>query len=441
MKRADIVELVRWKSSSHRKPLIISGARQVGKTWLMKHFGAQEYEKMAYINFESDSTLKNIFSGDFDIQRILLAIRIATGVNAEPGNTLIVLDEIQEAPGALTSLKYFYENAPEYHVMSAGSLLGVALHKQASFPVGKVDFLHLYPLSFREFLEAVGEAPLTELLDNGDWNLISAFMNRYRELLRQYYYIGGMPEAVASFRETSDFTLARSIQKRILMAYEQDFSKHAPYSEVPRLRALWNAIPGQLAKENRKFIFGALKQGARAREYEMAISWLVDCGLAYQINRVNKPAVPLKAYEDLSAFKLFMLDVGLLGAMVDLDVKTLLEGNSIFEEFKGSITEQYVLQQLVTMKDMPVYYWSAPKATAEIDFLIQYEGKIIPLEVKAEENLKAKSLKSFCEKYKPSIAIRTSMSGFRKEEWLINLPLYGISRLPEVVTKEAQEKG
>lgn len=432
MKRTEATELIKWKNSNNRKPLIIRGARQVGKTWLMKAFGREEYTQCAYVNFESNKALKNIFEDDFNINRIITALQIETGLTIDAGNTLIILDEIQEAPGALTSLKYFYENAPEYHIISAGSLLGVALNRHTSFPVGKVDFLDLHPLSFTEFLKATGEKPLFDLLGSKDWSLIKTFRLKYIQLLKQYYYIGGMPEAILSFTANNDFNEVRAIQKRILAAYEQDFSKHAPNEIVPRIRMLWNAIPAQLAKENKKFIYGIIKRGARAKDYELAMSWLIDCGLIHKVNRVNKPGMPLKAYGDFSAFKLFMVDVGLLGALVDLDIKTLLNGNDLFEEFKGALTEQFVLQQLITQKEMAVYYWSAENATAEIDFLVQYAGQIIPLEVKAEENLKAKSLKVFCEKYKPATAIRTSMSDYRKEDWLTNLPLYAISELSEL---------
>lgn len=432
MKRIETAELVRWKNSSSRKPLIIRGARQVGKTWLMKAFGREEYTQCAYVNFESNKALKNIFGDDFNINRIITALQIETGVTIDAKNTLIILDEIQEAPGALTSLKYFYENAPEYHIISAGSLLGVALNKHTSFPVGKVDFLDLYPLSFTEFLEAAGEKPLLDLLKSKDWTLIKTFRLKYIQLLKHYYYIGGMPEAVLAFTGNNDFNEVRSIQKRILAAYEQDFSKHAPNEIVPRIRMLWNAVPAQLAKENKKFIYGVIKQGARAKDYELAMSWLIDCGLIHKVNRVNKPGIPLKAYEDFSSFKLFMVDVGLLGALVDIDIKTLLNGSELFEEFKGALTEQFALQQLITDKELAIYYWSAENATAEIDFLVQFSGQIIPVEVKAEENLKAKSLKVFCEKYKPATAIRTSMSDFRKEDWLTNLPLYAIGQLSEL---------
>ncbi|WEK37019.1 MAG: ATP-binding protein [Candidatus Pseudobacter hemicellulosilyticus] len=433
MKRHQLSYLQSWKNSQSRKPLIIRGARQVGKTWLMKEFGSKEYENTAYVNLESNATLRAVFTGDFDINRILTAIRIETGETVAPGKTLLILDEIQEAPAALTSLKYFYENAPEYHVIAAGSLLGVALNANTSFPVGKVDFIDLYPFSFIEFLEAVNEKALADLLKSHDWTLINSFADRYIDWLKQYYYVGGMPEVVGTFASRKDFDEIRAIQKRILTAYEQDFSKHAPNEIVPRIRMLWNSIPAQLAKENRKFIYGLLRQGARAKDYELAMSWLIDCGLIHKVNNVSKPAIPLKAYEDFQVFKLFLVDIGLLAAMTDLDVKTLLEGNDIFEEFKGALTEQYVLQQLITGLDAGVYYWSPNNVRSEIDFLIQVAGQVIPIEVKAAENLQAKSLKVYTDKFSPSTALRASMSTYRKKTWLTNLPLYAISELAAVL--------
>ena len=418
--------LIAWKNKQQRKPLIIRGARQVGKTWLMKEFGKNEYDQTAYINFESSKLLKAWFVDNFDIQRIITALQIETGVQINAENTLIIFDEIQEAEGAVTSLKYFCENAPQYHIIAAGSLLGVALQKHTSFPVGKVEFLDLHPINFTEFLMALEKQPLLDLLKSQDWLLIKSFKDKYIHLLRQYYYIGGMPEAVLSFKTYNDFKEVRVIQKRILSAYEQDFSKHAPIKIIPRIRMLWNSIPAQLAKENKKFMYGVIKLGSRAKDYELAMSWLIDCGLVHKVCRASKPGIPLKAYEDVAAFKLFIVDIGLMGAMGDIDVRTLIQGNVIFEEFKGALTEQYVLQQLFTMPDIAIYYWSAERSTAEVDFLIQYAGEVIPIEVKAEENLKAKSLKTFYQKYSPKTAIRTSMSDFRKEDWLLNLPLYAI---------------
>ncbi|MCD6347267.1 MAG: ATP-binding protein [Bacteroidales bacterium] len=427
MERDAIHSLVRWKNKQDRKPLIIRGARQVGKTWLIKEFGGNEYSKTAYVNFESSKLLKTLFIENFDIPRIITAIQIETGVHINAEDTLIVFDEIQEAEGAITSLKYFYENAPQYHIIAAGSLLRVALHNSTSFPVGKVEFLELFPLSYKEFLMAMSQQPLLDLLNSRDWILIKSFREKYIQLLRQYYYIGGMPEAVHSYCTQNDFNEVRAIQKQILTAYEHDFSKHAPNEIVPRIRMLWNSIPSQLAKENKKFIYKAVKQGSRAKDYELALSWLIDCGLVKKVCRVSKPGIPLKSYENYGAFKLFIVDVGLLGAMGNINIKTILEGNAIFEEFKGALTEQYVLQQLGVIPDMAIYYWSAERSAAEIDFLVQTQGQVIPVEVKAEENLQAKSLKTFCNKYSTSKAIRSSMSDFREEDWLTNLPLYAIS--------------
>jgi len=433
MERKAMQDLKNWKSRSSRKPLIIRGARQVGKTWLMKEFGQNEYNQTAYVNFESSKSLNSLFADDFDIERIIAAIQIETGVQIKAETTLIIFDEIQEADGAITSLKYFNENAPQYNIISAGSLLGVSLHKQTSFPVGKVEFMDLFPLSYEEFLIAMDQQPLVNLLDKKNWTLIKSFKSKFIQYLRIYYYVGGMPESVLSYKEKIDFREVRSIQKRLLEAYENDFSKHAPYDIVPRIRMLWNTIPAQLAKENKKFIYKAVKPGSRAKDYELALSWLVDCGLAHKVTRVSKPGIPLKSYEYYGAFKLFITDVGLMCAMGDIDVRTLLEGNSIFEEFKGALTEQFVLQQLKPKKDLVIYYWSAEKSKSEIDFLIQYSGNVIPVEVKSEENLQAKSLKTYCQKYSPQKAIRTSMSDFRKEDWMTNLPLYAISRITELI--------
>lgn len=433
MERTAKAYLKHWKGAETRKPLVIRGARQVGKTWLMKEFGRTEFAQTAYVNFESSRFLKNLFVEDYNINRIISAIQIETGVQVDAANTLIILDEIQEAEGGITSLKYFYENAPEYHVMAAGSLLGVSLHQNVSFPVGKVDFLDLYPLSFPEFLMALNQEPLLKLIESKDWSLIRSFKSRFTELLRQYYYTGGMPEVVLSFSQKNDFAEVRQIQNNILSAYEQDFSKHAPVEIVPRIRMLWNSSLSQLAKENKKFIYSAVKKGARAKDFELSLSWLLDSGLLYKVNRINKAGIPLKAYEDMDAFKLFVVDVGLLAAIGDMDVKTLLDGNIVFEEFKGALTEQFVLQQLKTIPGVPTYYWSAEKANAEIDFVIQYSDRAVPLEVKAAENLQAKSLKSFKQRYPESIAVRTSMSDYRKEEWLTNIPLYTINALLSIL--------
>ena len=429
MYRSALTKLQEWKDKPKRKPLIIRGARQVGKTWLMKEFGRTSFANIAYINFDNNRRMRILFEDDYDLKRIITALQIESGVKITPEDTLIIFDEVQEVPQALTALKYFYENAPEYAVVAAGSLLGIAMHQGTNFPVGKVDELQLFPLSFREFLLATDNAPLVELLDHLDWPLITTFKSKYIDLLRQYYYVGGMPEAVAAYVERGDFAEVRAIQSALLAAYEQDFSKHAPNNIVPRLRMVWQSIPAQLAKENRKFIYGMLREGARAKDFEVALQWLADCGLIHRVHRVSKPGMPLKAYHDLTAFKLYLLDVGLLAAMGDIDVRTLLGGNDIFVEFKGALTEQYVLQQLIAEVGVTPYYWSSEHGTGEIDFLFQLTGTIVPLEVKAEENLRARSLRSFNEKYPGLRPVRTSMSEHRKEAWMENWPLYAIGEL------------
>ena len=426
MYRKGIEELIRWKNNSARKPLIVRGARQVGKTWLMREFGRTQYEQCAYINFDNNARMQELFKGDLQIERLITALQIEAGVTIRPHNTLLVFDEVQEVPRALSALKYFCENAPQYHVIAAGSLLGVALHPGTSFPVGKVDFLDLYPLDFLEFMLATGNESLVELLKSRDFSLITSFKGRYIDLLKQYYFVGGLPEAVAQFADSRDFNVVRAVQQKILTAYEQDFSKHAPFETVPRIRMLWASIPAQLAKENRKFIYGMIRQGARAREYELAMAWLIDCGLVYKVGRISKPDMPLMAYQDFNAFKLFVMDVGILAAMSNLDAKSLLDASRIFNEFKGTLTEQYVLQQLVAGGKVKPFYWSAEGSTGEIDFVFQWGGEVVPLEVKAAENLQAKSLKNYCAKYKPRQAVRTSLSDYRREEWLLNIPLYAI---------------
>lgn len=426
MKRTIIGQLEKWKNSKTRKPLIIRGARQVGKTWVMKEFGKKHYQQLVYVNFEHSEILRNTFVPDFNIERILNILQIETNVQIDPANTLIIFDEIQEAPKGITALKYFQETAPEYHIIAAGSLLGVSLHANESFPVGKVDFVDLYPLSFEEFLINVRQKSLYNIIRRKDVELLHTFHDKLVDYLRTYYFLGGMPEVIASYLDQKDFNEARAIQKRILIGYEQDFSKYAPYEIVPRIRLVWTSILKQLAKENKKFIYSAVKKGARAKEFELAINWLVNAGLVYKVNRVSKPGFPLIAYADMDVFKLFIMDVGLLGAMGDLPVKTLLEKNTILTEFKGALTEQFVHQQFAINPALQTYYWSAENGTAEIDFLVQYEDQVIPVEVKAEENLQAKSLKTYVEKFSPKQAIRTSMSPYRKESWLVNIPLYAI---------------
>lgn len=433
MYRRKIEELKKWKESKNRKPLILRGARQVGKTWLMQEFGKESYEKYAYINFDDNIRMERLFEEDFDLEKIIQGLKIESGVNIEPNNTLIILDEIQENPKALKALKYFCENARDYHIISAGSLLGVAIHRGTSFPVGKVDFLDLTPLSFFEFIEALGEKDLLKLLEDNDFDMINVFDSKLKELLKLYYYIGGMPEVVSNYIENKDLLQSRKIQKRLLESYEQDFSKYASSNIVPRIRQLWRNIPTQLAKENKKFIYGLIREGARAREYEMALSWLIDCGLVYQVGRVNASKVPLSAYQDFSAFKLYLLDVGLLTAMASIDAKTILEGNAIFEEFKGSLTEQYVLCQLKQCTELGVFYWSSDTGIAEVDFITQIGRYNVPIEVKASENLQSKSLKSFVDRYNSKINVRTSMSRYRKEDWLINIPLYSIGNIESIL--------
>ena len=429
MYRIAIEKLYKWKNSKRRKPLIIEGARQVGKTWLMKEFGKQAYADTVYINFDSNSRMADLFSADLDTDRLIMGLELYAGRKINPENTLLIFDEVQEVPRALASLKYFYENAPQYHIVCAGSLLGIALHQGTSFPVGKVDFLKLYPLSFSEFLMATGNERFAELLKNQDYEMITSFKQTYIDALKHYYFVGGMPEAVQSFAESKDFNEVRAIQKRILAAYEQDFSKHAPNDIVPKIRMLWNSIPSQLARENKKFIYGLVREGGRAREYETAIMWLSDCGLVHKVSRVNAAGIPLKAYEDLKAFKLFIVDVGLLGCMTGLRQRTLLDGDDLFVEFKGALTEQYVCQQLKTIEDLGIYYYTNDRGSCEIDFVVDTGEQIVPIEVKAETNLRAKSLKTYRERFEPELSVRTSMADYKKEDWLLNLPLYAIENI------------
>lgn len=429
MYRIAIEKLKRWKESKNRKPLIIEGARQVGKTWLMKEFGKLYYSDIVYINFDSNSTMKELFDSDLNVERIILGLELYTGKKIDFNNTLLIFDEIQEVPKALSSLKYFCENAPEYHIVCAGSLLGIALHQGTSFPVGKVDFLKLYLLSFKEFLIATGNERFADLLDKQDYQMITSFKQKYIDALKTYYFVGGMPEVVQNFVLNKDYNEVRSIQKRIFLAYEQDFSKHAPNEIVPKIRMLWNNIPSQLVKENKKFIYGLVREGARAKDYETAIMWLSDCGLVHKVSRINAPNNPLKVYEDLKSFKLFVVDIGLLSCMVGLHQQVLLEKNDLFVEFKGALTEQYVCQQLKTIEDLGIYYYTNDRGSCEIDFIIDTGKQIIPVEVKAEINLKAKSLKTYQEKFTTKLSIRTAMTDFKKEETLINLPLYSIENI------------
>lgn len=423
MERELLGELEKWKNRKRRKPLIIKGARQVGKTWIMKEFGRRFFENVAYINCDNNENVRNIFELDYQIPRIISALQIEARQKIEPSKTLIIFDEIQETPKALSCLKYFCEEAPEYAIVAAGSLLGIALHEGTSFPVGKVDFIELHPMSFSEFLRAVGEERLAELLQSRDYELINGFAPKYTDLLRTYYFVGGMPEVMAEFVESHDFMEVRRLQQQILDYYMEDFSKHAPERVVPRIHMVWNSIPAQLAKENRKFLYGSLREGARAKDFEIAIQWLEDCGLIHRSYRVKKPGIPLTAYMDMAAFKMYMLDVGLLAAKSELAPELLLQGNKLFTEFKGALTEQFVAQELCA-SDKSLYYFAREKSDGEIDFLLQKGMEVIPVEVKAEENLQAKSLKAYCAEFKPLTAIRTSLSGYREQDWMKNVPLY-----------------
>lgn len=431
MYRYAINDLIAWKNSPNHMPLIIKGARQVGKTWLMQEFGKTQYEKIAYISFDSNPRLDTLFQKDLNVKRLLDGLNIEVGFNITPKDTLIIFDEIQENPLALTSLKYFSENAPEYDIVAAGSLLGVAHHKGTGFPVGKVEYLNLYPLSFKEFLLAMNEKQILEIIDKNDFEMQKVFKERIIDLLRRYCYVGGMPKAVLSFSEKQDYNLVRKIQKNILDDYEGDFSKHILPEQVERTRLLWNAIPSQLVKENKKCVYGKIKQGARAKDFEIALNWLIDSGLVHKVSRVTEPNMPLKAYEDVSAYKLFLLDVGLLGAMNDLDSRSLLENDKLFNDYNGAVTEQYVLQEFKTLGDLPVFYWASNRA--ELDFLIQYKNNIIPVEAKATVNLQAKSLKSFRQKYEPKISIRTSLADYEENNGLFNIPLYDIENVKEII--------
>ncbi|MFA5045703.1 MAG: ATP-binding protein [Paludibacter sp.] len=429
MKRDKLSELQSWKNSSSRKPLILRGARQVGKTWLLKEFAKTDYRQYVYVNFEDSPNLKSLFLQDFNIERILNVLEIHSQFKIIANDTLIIFDEIQEAESGVSVLKYFCENAPEYHVIAAGSLLGIAFHKQTSFPVGKVDFIDLYPMSFTEFLLALGEERLTEVLKQKDWITLSIFKNKLTDYLRYYFFVGGMPEVVASYIEMKDMQQVRHIQNRILLSYQGDFSKHAPYEIVPRIQIVWQSIVSQLAKENKKFIYGFIRDGARAKDFELAIQWLTDSGLLLKCHRITKPEMPLIAFQDLSAFKLYLHDVGLLAAMSGIDSKSIIDGNALFTQFNGSIAEQYIMQQLKLKSDRVIGYWTNDRSTSEVDFVIQDNGKIIPIEVKSGENLKAKSFKLFCQKYKPEIAIRTSLADYKEEDWMTNIPLWGIETI------------
>lgn len=425
MERSIYLSLKKWKDSPTRKPLILQGARQVGKTYILKEFGACEYSEVVYINCDDNNDMQNMFI-DYDVDRIIRSLSAISGVSIKPSTTLLILDEIQEVERGLASLKYFCEKAPEYHVAVAGSLLGITLHEGTSFPVGKVDMLYMYPMDFEEFLLAMGKEQLVELLRSNSWAALTPLRGMLTELLRQYYFVGGMPEAVKAYVERGDIWEVRSIHSKIIDAYRNDMSKHAPKQQVRRINMVWNSIPSQLARDNKKFIYGALRKGARANDFEIAIQWLVDSGLVHKVHRISKPVVPLKFYEDMSSFKLFLLDCGLLGALSETPPEQILIGDNVFEEYKGAFTENYVLQQLKSLPRTFVYYYSNDNSTLEIDFVVQHDTHIIPIEVKAEENLRAKSLRQFVTDNSGLHGVRFSMSDYREQDWLTNVPLWAV---------------
>lgn len=425
MERSIYLSLKKWKDSPTRKPLILQGARQVGKTYILKEFGAREYSEVVYINCDDNNDMQNMFV-DYDVDRIIRSLSAISGVSIKPSTTLLILDEIQEVERGLASLKYFCEKAPEYHVAVAGSLLGITLHEGTSFPVGKVDMLYMYPMDFEEFLLAMGKEQLVELLRNNNWVALTPLRGMLTELLRQYYFVGGMPEAVKTYVERGDIWEVRSIHSKIIDAYRNDMSKHAPKQQVQRINMVWNSIPSQLARDNKKFIYGALRKGARANDFEIAIQWLVDSGLVHKVHRISKPVVPLKFYEDMASFKLFLLDCGLLGALSETPPEQILIGDNVFEEYKGAFTENYVLQQLKSLSRTFVYYYSNDNSTLEIDFVVQHEAHVIPIEVKAEENLRAKSLRQFVTDNSGLHGVRFSMSDYREQDWLTNVPLWAV---------------
>ena len=425
MERSIYSSLKKWKDSPTRKPLILQGARQVGKTYILKEFGAREYSEVVYINCDDNNDMQNMFV-DYDVDRIIRSMSAISGISIKPSTTLLILDEIQEVERGLASLKYFCEKAPEYHVAVAGSLLGITLHEGTSFPVGKVDMLYMYPMDFEEFLLAMGKEQLVELLRNNSWAALTPLRGLLTELLRQYYFVGGMPEAVKAYVERGDIWEVRSIHSKIIDAFRIDMSKHLPKQQVQRINMVWNSIPSQLARDNKKFIYGALRKGARANDFEIAIQWLVDSGLVHKVHRISKPVVPLKFYEDMASFKLFLLDCGLLGALSETPPEQILIGDNVFEEYKGAFTENYVLQQLKSLSRTFVYYYSNDNSTLEIDFVVQHEAHVIPIEVKAEENLRAKSLRQFVTDNAGLHGVRFSMSDYREQDWLTNVPLWAV---------------
>ncbi|MDY4528240.1 MAG: ATP-binding protein [Parabacteroides sp.] len=425
MNRQIYNELKRWKTSQDRKPLVLLGARQVGKTWIMRHFGAHEYESVAYINCDDEPRAKELFTPDYDMDRILLSIQVITGVKVLPGKTLVILDEIQELERGLHSLKYFYEKSPQYHVMVAGSLLGITLGRGESFPVGKVDMLHMYPMNFSEFLDAMGKTELITLIHSKEWQVIELMKDKFEYLLRQYYYVGGMPKVVSKYVSNGDLAEVRKEQMAIVDAYRRDISKHTTNRESMRIGQVLDSLPSQLARENKKFVYGAVRKGARAADFELAIQWLVDAGIVLRVHRISEARMPLKFYEQLESFKLFLLDCGLLACMADTAANQMLVDNKIFIEFKGAFTEQYVAQELFSMGIKP-YYWSNDRTPAEIDFVVQQDGKAIPIEVKASTNVRSKSLAQFIKDNEGLKGLRLSLCSYIDQSWMENIPLYAL---------------
>jgi predicted AAA+ superfamily ATPase len=424
MYRSVVNQLIEWKESDERKPLIVLGARQVGKTYSLLDFGKQHYKYVAYINCDENEQAKNLFVQDYNMERVLFAIAAIAGVPVVPGDTLIILDEIQELQKGLASLKYFCENAPEYHVCVAGSLLGITLRHGESFPVGKVDMIRMFPMSFTEFLIARGRNLMAEQLQKKNWYMLTGLHLTLVQMLREYYLVGGMPEVVKTYLKTNDPNSVRKVQNKILIAYRNDIAKHTTDEESKRIGIVWRSMPSQLSKENKKFIYGVAKKGGRAKEFEVAIQWLIDAGLVIRVGRASSPTMPLKVYEDLSAFKLYLLDVGLLGAMAEVDPATLILPNDM-KEGKGMFTENFVCTHLAASIEQSIFYYSKDNSPMEIDFMIQHGTNIVPIEVKSEENLKSKSLSVFLQQHENMRGVRFSMSPYREQERMTNVPLYG----------------
>ena len=425
MEREIYTKLLEWQSRRDHKPIVLDGARQVGKTYILKDFGRREYKSCSYVNLDKDAVARSIFEPDHDVLRIIRTLSAHTGVDIVPEDTLIIIDEIQESAAALGCLKYFKEDFPQYDVAVAGSLLGISIHEDQSFPVGMVELVRMFPMSFHEFLNATGNGKLAGLLLDCDWAAVNTLSQKYIDLLRQYYYVGGMPEAVAGYIEGKGLTAIRKIHKDILAGYRKDFSKHAPKKEVPRIEMVWDSLPSHLAKENKKLIYGAIRKGSRAKDFEVAITWLKDAGLIYKIHRVSKIEYPLKFYEDFDVFKVFPLDIGLLGAMTDVPASQMLVGDNIFKEFKGAFTECFVNEQLARIQ-IPTFYFSSNDSEVEIDFTVQTEKRVIPIEAKAEENVKAKSLKTYIDEHPELKGLRVSMLNYIDQGWMENLQLYAI---------------